>query len=152
MPKVRVKRPWRKARYPSHRSNFWTQFLGIKSDDKLSPGFHKHQIARYPVIDHEYYVKTHGYAKDYQNYMVVSHAYWNEATEEQLNFLRQHAREGVEIIVRDALWYGKHTIKQIFLCGSKVHYGLCPEPPLEPEVLKIEYNAFDDRCSAPGAE
>lgn len=95
----------------------------------------------YPLIDHETYWRVVGGPKNATSEMVVSHAYWNERSIEQLEGLRERIKcNGTSVVIRDAIWCDQREIKQVFIMGSNV--------PQE-AVLGLPYDHFDDRCSPP---
>ena len=107
--------------------------------------FRKHLIysemrfLRYPLIDHETTWRASRSGKGSEVGVLVSHAYWNEASIEQLQELQERLNgSGTTVVVRDAVWSGIHDIKQVFIMGSEV--------PQE-DVLALPYDFFDDRCS-----
>lgn len=97
------------------------------------------EVFRYPIVDHSVVWKWRG-KRTKGLYFLVSHAYWNERSEEQLKTIQ----EGLEgstwtLVSRDAVWNGlKDTpFKQIFIFGEQV---------VKDDVLSMPYDYFDTRC------
>lgn len=127
-----------------------TKFLELLCTNSCAGGrtplqyrlYHAERRMRYPLIDHDTVYKVVGSDRSKNAYFLVSHPYWDESSEEQLqDLLKISSENNIKVVTRDGLWGArKHAIKQVFIFGANVDAD---------RVLSLPYDFFDDRCSAP---